>query len=80
VQGVVTRNASKFTDRQRIDVMKLNDTLIGKLTSQGMAVNTLSPADRATMKAKLSDYYKRWKAEFGNTAWDLMESYTGKLA
>jgi len=79
VQAIVTKNASRFTDRQRSDVMKLNDTLIGKLQSQGMAVNTLTAADRATMKAKLPDYYKRWKAEFGPTAWDLLESYTGKL-
>ncbi len=80
IQGIVTRNASKYTDRQRSDVMKLNDTLIGKLKSQGMAVNTLSDADRASLKAKLPDYYKRWKAEFGSTAWDLLESYAGKLA
>ncbi|HEY6236083.1 MAG TPA: TRAP transporter substrate-binding protein [Candidatus Elarobacter sp.] len=79
VQGIVTKNASRITDRQRTDVMKLNDTLIGKLQSQGMAVNTLSVADRASMKAKLPDYYKRWKAEFGTTAWDLLESYSGKF-
>jgi tripartite ATP-independent transporter DctP family solute receptor len=79
-QAIVTRNASRITDRQRSDVMKLNDTLIAKLRSQGMAVNELSAADRATMRAKLPDYYKRWKAEFGPTAWDLLESYTGKLA
>ena len=80
VQAIVTRNASSITDRQRKDVMKLNDTLIGKLRSQGMAVNELSAADRATMRAKLPDYYKRWKGEFGAAAWDLLESYTGKLA
>ena len=80
VQGIVTRNASRITDRQRADVMKLNDSLIGKLKSQGMTVNDLSAADRATMRAKLGDYYKHWKAEFGNAAWDLLESYSGKLA
>jgi TRAP-type C4-dicarboxylate transport system substrate-binding protein len=79
VQGIVTRNASRITDRQRSDVMKLNDTLIGKLQSQGMAVNKLSDADRASLKGKLTDYYKRWKGEFGTTAWDLLESYSGKL-
>ena len=80
VQAIVTRNASRYTDRMRTDVMKMNDTLIGKLQSQGMAVNRLSEADRASMKAKLGDYYKRWKGEFGSTAWDLLESYAGKLA
>ncbi len=80
LQAIVTRNASTITDRQRKDVMKLNDNLVGKLRSQGMSVNELSAADRGTMKAKLPDYYKRWKAEFGTTAWDLLEQYTGKLA
>src|SRR6202163_2699106 len=79
VQAIVVKNASRITDRQRSDVMKLNDSLIGKLKSQGMAVNELSAADRATMRAKLPDYYKRWKTEFGSTAWDLLESYCGKL-
>ena len=79
VQGVVVRNASKYTDRMRSDVMKMNDSLIGKLQSQGMRVNSLSEADRASLKNKLGDYYHRWKGEFGSTAWDLLESYTGKL-
>jgi tripartite ATP-independent transporter DctP family solute receptor len=78
VQAVVTRNASKYTDRQRSDVMKLNDSLIGKLQSQGMTVNT---PDRNSMKAKLaaSGYYKTTRDEFGPTAWGLLETYTGKL-
>ncbi|GAC1571501.1 MAG: TRAP transporter substrate-binding protein [Candidatus Elarobacter sp.] len=80
LQAIVAKNASSMTDRQRKDVMKLNDNLIGKLRSQGMAVNELSAADRNSMRAKLPDYYKRWKAEFGTTAWDLLEQYTGKLA
>ncbi len=79
LQAIVTRNASTITDRQRQDVIKLNDTLIGKLKSQGMAVNDLTAADRASMRAKLPEYYQRWKAEFGATAWELLESYTGKL-
>jgi len=76
---IVTRNAATIADRQRKDVMRLNDTLIGKLQTQGMNVNRLSAADRATMRAKLPDFYKRWKGEFGETAWSLLESYTGKL-
>jgi tripartite ATP-independent transporter DctP family solute receptor len=79
IAEIVTRNASTITDRQRKDVMRLNETLIGKLQSQGMNVNRLGTADRATMRAKLPDFYKRWKAEFGPTAWSLLESYTGPL-
>jgi len=78
-QAIVTRNASKYTERQRSDVMKMNDSLIGKLQSQGMAVNRLTDADRTSLKGRLGEFYRRWKGEFGATAWDLLESYTGKL-
>lgn len=79
LQATIAKTASTITDRQRKDVMKLNDSLIGKLKSQGMEVNTLTSSERDAMKAKLSDYYKRWKAEFGATAWSIMEGYSGKL-
>lgn len=78
-QAIVVRNASSITDRQRNDIAKLNDSLVGKLQSQGMSVNTLSAADRASMKGRLGEFYRRWKAEFGPTAWGLLEGYTGKL-
>src|SRR5581483_5503076 len=41
-QAIITRNASTITDRQRRDIAKLNDSLLGKLQSQGMAVNQLA--------------------------------------
>ncbi len=78
LQAIVTRNASTYTDRQRRDVMKLNDSLVGKLQSQGMTVNT---PDRNSMKAKLaaSGYYKTTRDEFGAAEWAVLEQYTGKL-
>jgi len=79
LQAVVAKNAVTFGERQHKDVMALNDSLVGKLRSHGMEVNVLAAADRAAMKAKLSDYYVRWKKEFGATEWELMEGYTGKL-
>jgi TRAP-type C4-dicarboxylate transport system substrate-binding protein len=57
--------------------MKLNDNLIGKLRSQGMEV--IEKPDRASMKAKLGEFYGRWKGEFGATPWSLLEGYAGKL-
>lgn len=77
LQAAITRNASTYTDRQRRDVMKLNDNLIGKLRSQGMEV--IEKPDRASMKAKLGEFYGRWKGEFGATPWSLLEGYAGKL-
>ncbi|HEY4440282.1 MAG TPA: TRAP transporter substrate-binding protein [Candidatus Elarobacter sp.] len=79
MQSTIAAVASTITDRQRKDVDALNESLIGKLKSQGMEINSISGADRNAMKAKLADYYARWKKEFGEQAWSLMEGYTGKL-
>ncbi len=76
VQAVVSKHAAAYTVRQRRDVMALNDSLVGKLKSQGMEVNT---ADTASMRAKLHNFYKTWQGEYGATAWNLLESYAGKL-
>jgi tripartite ATP-independent transporter DctP family solute receptor len=77
IQAVVTKNAEIYGLRQRASVMALNDSLVGKLRSQGMTINT---PDRAPMRAHLGDFYKSMKSAFGTTAWDTLESYTGKLA
>ncbi|HYZ17028.1 MAG TPA: TRAP transporter substrate-binding protein, partial [Candidatus Acidoferrum sp.] len=61
VQAVVTKNAAIYTQKQRQAVMALNDSLVGKLKSQGMIVNT---PDRTPMRAHLSDFYKTKKSEF----------------
>jgi hypothetical protein len=37
-------------------------------------------ADVSTFRAKLgSGFYQRWKAEFGATAWGLLEKEVGRL-
>ena len=39
-------------------------------------------AETASFRAKLRDakFYERWRGEFGNTAWELLEAHSGKLA
>ena len=76
IQAVVTKNAAVYARKQRAAVVALNNSLVGKLRSQGMNVNT---PDRAPMRVHLGEFYKEKKAEYGTTAWDLLESYTGKL-
>jgi TRAP-type transport system periplasmic protein len=76
LKTIVSRNARTYGLKMRKDVMAGNDSLLGKLRSQGMEVNV---PDRLTMRAKLGDFYKSCKAEFGATAWSLLESYCGKL-
>lgn len=77
VQDVVQRNLAKYSVLQRRDTMNLNSSLADKLSRQGLQI---SMPDRESFKRKLGPYYARWKAEFGQTAWSLLEEYTGKIS
>ncbi|MBV8601374.1 MAG: TRAP transporter substrate-binding protein [Candidatus Eremiobacteraeota bacterium] len=76
IQDVVERNLAKYSTLQRADTINLNNSLADKLRRQGMQV--VNP-DRDSFKKKLGPYYARWKNEFGQTAWSLLEQYTGKI-
>jgi len=75
-QKIVSKYADIYSRGERRDNNNFNIALAEKLGRQGMAINT---ADTSTFKAKLPDFYARWKNEFGATAWSIMEKYTGKL-
>lgn len=76
IQGIVTKNAHIAAQNQRTAVLAANISLVNVLKSKGMAVND---ANRDAMRAQLGGFYKRWKAEFGDTAWSLLENATTKL-
>jgi tripartite ATP-independent transporter DctP family solute receptor len=76
VQGVVNRNVDKYVQLQRGDLQKMNASLLSKLEQQGLKVNKV---ERAPFRAKLSDFYKRWKVTFGDQGWAALEKYSGKL-
>ena len=76
LQEIVRRNADKYVQLQRADMKALQPQLVDRLRAHGLAVNQ---ADTKSFRAALGPYYARWKAEFGVTAWGLMEQYTGKL-
>ncbi len=76
IQTIVTKNAGIAAQKQRTAVIAANIALVATLKGKGMAVNE---ADRTGMRAQLGGFYKRWKGEFGDTLWSLLESATGKL-
>ena len=41
-----------------------------------MIVNSV---DHAPFRVRLKEYYARWRAVFGDTAWQLLENSVGKL-
>jgi tripartite ATP-independent transporter DctP family solute receptor len=76
IQAIVRHNAEKYALLERRAVDVLNNALADKLQRQGLAFNV---ADAASIKAKLGDFYQRWRTTFGATAWSLLEATTGKL-
>jgi tripartite ATP-independent transporter DctP family solute receptor len=76
VQEVVERNAEKFALLQREDIEKVNAAGADELARRGMQVNA---ADTASFRARLGDFYTRWRAKAGPEMWRLLESYAGPI-
>jgi tripartite ATP-independent transporter DctP family solute receptor len=77
VQAVIDRNVRKHVRRQRAYTDDFNRQLETTLADRGVAFNT---ADTATFRRKLgAGFYQRWKKQFGDTAWGLLEAEVGKL-
>jgi tripartite ATP-independent transporter DctP family solute receptor len=77
VHDVVQRNVRTFTAAQRQNVRQVNRALEQELAQRGMTFNT---ADTTTFRQLLgADFYRRWKAQIGSAAWELLEKETGKL-
>lgn len=76
MRSVVERNFAKYAVAQRKATDGLNTTLAAGLAKKGLAVN--SPA-RQPFQSRLASYYAKWKGEFGNGAWSVLEKFSGKL-
>ena len=76
VQRIIERNAEKYVKLQRNDTDKMNHELPPRLTQRGMMINQ---PDASSFRARLGDYYARWKDTIGSKTWALLESHVGKL-
>jgi tripartite ATP-independent transporter DctP family solute receptor len=77
VQTVIDRNVRKHVRRQRAYTDDFNRQLETTLADRGVAFNT---ADTDTFRRKLgAGFYQRWKKQFGERAWSLLETDAGKL-
>ena len=76
IQAVVARNADTFALLQRADVEAINAAGTQVRAREGMIVNT---ADTAGIRARLGDFYARWRARFDPAAWQLLEEAAGGL-
>lgn len=79
LQVIVQNAANDAGVKQRADVRKLNDSLVGDLQSHGMKFNNV---DNSAFRDKLrsAGFYADWHKRFGEQEWALLEKYTGKLA
>ena len=70
IQTIVERNAAHFAQLQRQDVAAINAAGEAELARQGMVVNT---ADTASIRARLGEFYARWRTRFNPAVWALVE-------
>jgi tripartite ATP-independent transporter DctP family solute receptor len=79
IQAVVTRELNRAAEEDRTDIAALDASLKTKLQSQGMIFNTPDPEPfRALLKR--GGFYDQWRKTFGEDAWQVMESYVGRLS
>jgi tripartite ATP-independent transporter DctP family solute receptor len=78
MQAIAKREFARAALEQRGAIASLTAGLQASLKSNGMIFNNTDPAP---FRAKLATagFYKTWKANFGDVAWNTLESYTGAL-
>jgi tripartite ATP-independent transporter DctP family solute receptor len=78
VRDVVSRELDRSAVDQRADIAKLSESLRQDLTGKGMQ---FIEVDRAPFREALgkTNFYKEWKAKFGDEAWGNLERISGKL-
>lgn len=76
VQQAITRNNRKYALLQRHDSEIREASIADRLRRLGLAVNT-PPTE--PFRARLGPHYARFKSEFGDAAWTLLEQKVGKL-
>ena len=68
IQTVIERNTEHFAKLQRQDVEAVNTAGEAELARRGMIVNH---ADIASFRARLGDFYARWRQRFDPAVWAL---------
>ena len=76
LQAIMEKHAKTAALAQRQDIDKLNTSALETLRSKGMIVNE---ADTSGFKKPLAAFYARWKQNYGEKAWALLEAHVGKL-
>lgn len=76
IQAIVEHHAEEAALAQRADIESVNAAGAEALARHGMTVNT---ADTDSIRARLGDFYARWRARFDPEAWGLLDEAAGGL-
>ena len=77
-QTLIRTTMDSFALQNRAQTEALNNSLSDKLTRLGMKINGVDPAPfRAKLAA--SGFYTKYKAQYGDANWALLEASAGKL-
>jgi tripartite ATP-independent transporter DctP family solute receptor len=77
IREIIERHAETAALAQRADIEAVNAAGADALARHGMIVNR---ADSDSIRARLGDFYARWRARFDPSAWSLLEAAAGGLA
>ena len=78
MQALLKSTMDYYALQNRAETEALNNSLGDKLTRLGLKINTVDPAPfRAKLAA--SGFYSKYKSQYGDANWSLLEAAAGKL-
>ena len=77
LRAILRAAVNEMALSNRRDMQLSNDSLEDKLARLGMRINHV---DTAPFRARLRDFYAKYRAEFGDEAWALLEAAAGRLS
>ncbi len=78
VQKIIIAALSTAAEREREDLVKMNDSAEAMMKQHGLVFNDVNKMPfRDTLRQ--AGYYTYWKGQFGEPYWGLLEKYAGKL-
>jgi tripartite ATP-independent transporter DctP family solute receptor len=75
---IVNESFDAAAVNERADLLAMDRSLQGELTSHGMVFNKPDPVQFRAALVK-AGFYTQWQKTYGAEAWDKLEHYTGKL-
>jgi len=76
--AIVNESFDAAAVKERADLVEMDRSLQGELTTKGMIFNKPDPVQFRAALVK-AGFYTQWQKTYGAEAWSALEKYTGKL-